>query len=66
MEHIANLDNSKTITDKKLMIRSMITLLLVITGFVTHDVTHIPAYVFAVAGASFLLLFENRKKFIEM
>ena len=59
MEHIANLDNSKTITDKKLMIRSMITLILVIAGFVTHDMTGIPAYVFAVAGGAFLLLFEN-------
>lgn len=62
MEHIANLDNSKTITDKNLMIRSMITLALVILGFVTHDVTGIPAYVFAVAGASFLLLFEEPKE----
>lgn len=62
MEHIANLDNSKTITNKKLMIRSMITLVLVILGFVTHDITHIPAYVFAVAGASFLLLFEKPKE----
>ena len=62
MEHIANLDNSKTITDKNLMIRSVITLSLVITGFVTHDITHISAYVFAVAGASFLLLFEKPKE----
>lgn len=62
MEHIANLDNSKTITDKKLMIRSVITLVLVILGFVTHDITHISAFVFAVAGASFLLLFEKPKE----
>ena len=62
MEHIANLDNSKTITDKKLMIRSMIPLILVIAGFVTHDMTEIPAYVFAVAGGAFLLLFENPKE----
>lgn len=62
MEHIANLDNSKTIEDKNLMIRSLITLALVILGFVTHDVTGIPAYVFAVAGASFLLLFEKPKE----
>ena len=62
MEHVANLDNSKTITDKNLMIRSMITLFLVILGFVTHDLTGIPAYVFAVAGASFLLLFEKPKE----
>lgn len=62
MEHIANIDNSKTIEDKNLMIRSMITLALVILGFVTHDVTGIPAYAFAVAGASFLLLFEKPKE----
>src|SRR5699024_3086623 len=54
MEHVANLDNSATITDKGLMIRSLITLALVILGFVTHDKTHIASYVFAVAGASFL------------
>jgi len=62
MEHIANLDNSKTITDKKLMIRSLITLFFVILGFMTHDITHISAYVFAVSGASFLLLFEKPKE----
>ena len=62
MEHIANLDNSKTITDKGLMVRSLIILGLVILGFMTHDITHIPAYVFAVAGASFLLLFESPKE----
>ena len=62
MEHIANLDNSKTITDKGLMIRSVVTLALVILGFVTHDITHISAFVFAVSGASFLLLFEKPKE----
>lgn len=62
MQHVANIDNSKTITDKWLMIRSVVTLLLVILGFVTHDLTGIPAYVFAVAGASFLLLFEKPKE----
>ena len=62
MEHIAKIDNSQTITDKKLMIRSVVTIGLVILGFVTHDITHIPAYVFAVAGASFLLLFEKPKE----
>lgn len=61
MKQVANIDNSKTITNKKLMIRSLITLGLVVTGFVTHDMTHIDAYVFAMAGASFLLLFEKPK-----
>ncbi len=62
MAEIANLDNSHTITDKGLMIRALVTLILVIIGFVTHDMTHIDAYVFAVAGASFLLLFEKPKE----
>lgn len=62
MAHVANMDNSKTITDKALMIRSVLTLALVILGFVTHDITHISAYVFAVAGAAFLLLFEEPKE----
>lgn len=62
MAHIANLSNKGTISDKKLMIRSLITLGLVILGFMTHDMTGIPAYVFAVAGASFLLLFEKPKE----
>ncbi len=62
MQRIATIDNSQTITNKNLMIRSVITILLVILGFVTHDMTHIPAFVFAVAGASFLLLFEKPKE----
>ncbi len=65
MTHVANIDNSKTITDKKLMIRSMVVLFLVILGFVTHDMTGIPAYVFALAGAAILLIFEKPKEIYE-
>ncbi len=65
MAYVANLDNSKTIQDKSLMFRSIAVLFLVILGFVTHDITHISAYVFALAGASFLLLFETPKKIYE-
>lgn len=65
MEHIANLDNSKTIKDKDLMIRSSIVLLAVITGFISHDVTHIATYVFAIFGASILLMFEKPKEIYE-
>ena len=59
MAEVANLDNSKTITDKKLMIRSILILGLVILGFVTHDITHIQTCVAAMLGASVLLLFEK-------
>ena len=62
MHRVATIDNSKTITNKRLMIRSVATIILVILGFVTHDITHIPAFVFAVAGAAFLLLFEKPKE----
>ena len=62
MDLIANIDNSHTITNKTLMIRSVTVLILVVLGFVTHDLTGIPAYVFAVGGASFLLLFEKPKE----
>ena len=59
MKEISELDNSKTITDKNLMIRSMLVLGLVILGFVTHDITHIETCVAAMLGASVLLLFER-------
>ena len=59
MREVANLDNSKTITDKNLMIRSMIVLGLVILGFITHDITHIETCIAAMLGASVLLLFEK-------
>ncbi len=61
MAAVANLDNSKTITDYPLMIRSAIVLGLVILGFVLHDITHIETCVTAMLGASFLLLFEKPK-----
>ena len=62
MEKVAQLDNSHTITDKALMIRSGIILLLVIIGFMLHDITHIQTCVTAMAGAAFLLLFEKPQK----
>ena len=65
MEEIAKLDNSDTIKDKAGMIRSVSVLALVILGFVTHDMTHIPASLTAMAGASFLLLFESPKDIIK-
>ena len=58
---ILEIDNSQTIKDTRLMIRSLIVLALVITGFVLHDKTGLAAYVSAMAGASFMLLFEKPK-----
>ena len=59
MEQVALLDNSHTITDKALMIRSVIILAGVILGFITHDITHIETSVMAMLGASILLIFEK-------
>ena len=64
MQAVAELDNSNTITDFPLMIRSSIILALVIIGFILHDVTHIETGVTAMLGASILLLFENPSKII--
>ena len=65
MKKVANIDNSKTITDKKHMIRSMTVLGLVILGFMLHDFTHIDTYVVAMIGASILLLFEKPTEILE-
>ena len=59
MKEASYIDNSNTITDKWLLIRSMVVLTLVILGFVTHDITHIETCVIAMLGASVLLLFEK-------
>lgn len=59
MAEVSKIDNSKTIKDKALMIRSTLILALVILGFMLHDVIHIETCVVAMLGASILLLFEK-------
>ena len=59
MELVSQIDNSKSITDMSLAIRSGVVLLLVILGFISHDVTHIPTFLMAMMGASVLLIFEK-------
>ena len=59
MEEVANIDNSKTIKDKPLMLRSVFILSLVILGFMLHDIIHLETCVVAMLGASILLLFEK-------
>lgn len=61
MQHVASLDNSNTIKDRKLMIRSMTVLGLVVLGFILHSSLHLEAYMIALLGASVLLLFEKPK-----
>lgn len=64
-ERIMQIDNSKTITDYPLMIRSTIVLGLVILGFILHDVIHIQSCIVAMAGASVLLAFEDPHKTLQ-
>jgi Na+/H+ antiporter NhaD/arsenite permease-like protein len=65
MREISNIDNSNTITDKKLMIRSVSVLILVIIGFMLHDIIHVETCVVALIGASILLLFEKPSEILK-
>ncbi len=65
MKKVASIDNSKTITNKKHMIRSMSVLGLVIAGFMLHDIIHIDTYVIAMIGACILMLFEKPTELLE-
>ena len=49
------------ITNEPLMIKSLVVIGLVLTGFVFHGVLHLEAGTIAIAGASFLLVFENKR-----
>ncbi|MBQ2983660.1 MAG: ArsB/NhaD family transporter [Candidatus Gastranaerophilales bacterium] len=62
MALVSQIDNSNTITDKALAIRSGLVLLLVVLGFVTHDITHIPTFLVAMIGAAVLMIFEKPEK----
>lgn len=64
MANVMKIDNSQTITDYPLMLRSSIVLGLVILGFMLHDVIHLQPYIVAMAGASFLLIFEKHKQIL--
>ena len=45
MELVSQIDNSTSITDMKGAYRAGIVLLLVILGFMSHDITHIPTFI---------------------
>ena len=55
MAEVSKIDNSNTITDFNLMIRSTIVLVLVIIGFMLHDVIHVETCIIAMLGACVLL-----------
>lgn len=61
MAEISKLDNSNTISNYPRMYLSLAVLSVVIIGFITHDMTKIPASLCALTGACVLLLFDNPK-----
>lgn len=64
MKSIMEIDNSKTITDKRHMVRSISILALVILGFMLHDIIHIETCIVALLGASILLIFEKPQEIL--
>lgn len=65
MNNIKMLDNSKTITDFPLLVRSSIVLLFVIIGFILQHRIHMQASIVAMAGASILLIFEKPQQILK-
>lgn len=57
---IMDLDDSKAIEDKPLMVKSLIVLGLVIIGFMLHGVLHIPPAAIALFGASVLMILAKK------
>ncbi|MBX2861674.1 MAG: ArsB/NhaD family transporter [Vampirovibrio sp.] len=60
-QEMADISLHGVITDKGLMIKSILVLLLVVSCFVVHHIFHLEPGTIALAGASILLLFENKK-----
>lgn len=55
-ENIMRFKPEEAITDKPLLIKSLITLSVVLVGFFTHSVTHLEGATIALGGAALLLL----------
>ncbi len=60
-EELSDLSAREAIADMRLLIVSLFTILMVITGFALHGMLNLEAGTIALAGAAFLLVFENRK-----
>ena len=65
MAEISKLDNAHTISNYPRMYLSLVVLIFVILGFVTHDITKIPASLCALAGACVLLIFDTPKHILK-
>ncbi|CEP39539.1 ArsB/NhaD family transporter [Paraclostridium sordellii] len=54
-EEILKLDESKAIKDKPLLIKSIIMIILILLGFVLHNIIHIESSVIALTGATIMM-----------
>ena len=59
--HIMELSPDRALKDKKLMYQSLVILLLVIAGFVSHEITRIEPSIIALAGAMALILVSKKE-----
>ena len=60
-QELLSLSPASEITDRPLMFKSLTIMFLVIFAFIFHGMLNLEAGTIAVAGASLLLIFENRK-----
>ena len=63
---ILEFDESKAITDKKLLIKCLAVLTLVIAGFLLHGLLHLEASIIAMFGATILMLLTGVKEIEEV
>lgn len=57
---IMDFEENKSITDKKLLIKSLIVLGITITGFILHGIINVEPSVIALGGASLLMLLSGK------
>jgi Na+/H+ antiporter NhaD/arsenite permease-like protein len=62
INELMKLDAASYITDKQLMIKSIMVLLLTIIGFTLHSLIHVEVAVIAVAGATLLMLISVKEQ----
>lgn len=60
-KELSTMSATDAITNRPLMYKALAIISLVIIGFICHGMLHLEAGTIAVAGASLLLIFENRK-----
>lgn len=59
-QNIMNLDENKAIKDKKLLVKSIVVIILILVGFIFHNVLHVDSCIVALSGATIMLLIGNQ------